>query len=209
MPKTNVYFMVYAYIRVSCDKQSVENQRFEINQYCTHSNLLIDKWIEETVSGTTPFPKRRLGRLLQKIGPDDLIITSELSRLGRNLFMIFEVLSYCIKRKCKLYSIKDNFQLQDSIETKVLAFAFGLSSEIERNLISLRTKEALARKKAEGKTLGRPKGRKTRPELHPLYGKEQQLMQLVEKGVTKTEICRILHCSRTTIYRFLLQNTQS
>lgn len=195
--------MVYAYIRVSSDKQSVENQRFEINQYCTRMNISIDKWIEETVSGTIPFPKRQLGKLLNKIRSEDLIVTSELSRLGRNLFMIFEVLSCCIKKKCRLYSIKDSFYLQDSIETKVIAFAFGLSSEIERNLISLRTREALARKRAEGITLGRPKGKKTRPELHPLYGKELLVRQLLEEGVSKTEICRICHCSRSTIYRYV------
>ncbi len=198
--------MIYAYIRVSSDKQSVENQRFEINRYCKSKNISIDKWIAETTSGTIPFSKRALGKLLVKIGSEDIIITSELSRLGRNLFMIFEVLSYCIKKKCKLYSIKDNFYLQDSIETKVLAFAFGLSSEIERNLISLRTREALARKKAEGILLGRPKGKKNKPELHPLYGKEQQIKQMLKEGVSKTEISKILHCSRSTIYRYIQEH---
>lgn len=209
MTKNNANFMIYAYIRVSSDKQSVENQRFEIQQYCDHFGLSIDKWIEETVSGTIPFHKRSLGKLLHKINQDDLIIISELSRLGRNLFMIFEVLSFCVKSKCKLYSIKDNFKLQDSIETKVLAFAFGLSSEIERNLISLRTREALARKKAEGKLLGRPRGSKPRPELHPLYGKEKYVQQMLESGVPKTKICRILHCSRSTIYRYLQINSSN
>lgn len=198
--------MIYAYVRVSSDKQSVENQKFEINKYCTVAHISIDKWIEETVSGTVPFPKRQLGKLLKRISPDDLIITAELSRLGRNLFMIFEVLSYCIKRKCRLYSIKDNFQLQDSIETKVLAFAFGLSSEIERNLISIRTREALARKRAEGKVLGRPKGSRTSPELHPLFGKEKLIRELIEDGVSKTKICKRVNCSRSTIYRYLKEN---
>ena len=155
--------MVYGYIRVSSDKQTVENQRFEIEQFCLKENLVIDGWIEETISGTKNYDKRELGKLLKKIQKDDIIICSELSRLGRNLFMIMEILNICMNKDCRVWTIKDNYRLGDDIQSKVLAFAFGLSAEIERNLISQRTKEALARKKAEGIILGRPKGSHSSP----------------------------------------------
>ena len=153
--------MNYGYIRVSSDKQTVENQRFEINNFAKANNITIDGWIEETISGTKNYDKRELGRLLKKVKKDDLIICAELSRLGRNLFMIMEILHICMNKECRVWTIKDNYRLGDDIQSKVLAFAFGLSAEIERDLISQRTKEALARKKAEGVVLGRPKGRKS------------------------------------------------
>ena len=141
--------MIYGYIRVSSDKQTVENQRFEINNFCVKQNIVINDWIEETISGTKNYTKRQLGNLLKKVNKDDIIICSELSRLGRNLFMIMEILNICMTKECRVWTIKDNYRLGDDIQSKVLAFAFGLSAEIERNLISQRTKEALARKKAE------------------------------------------------------------
>ena len=142
--------MNYGYIRVSSDKQTVENQRFEINNFCEREHLSIDGWIEETISGTKSYSKRELGTLLRRVRKDDLIICAELSRLGRNLFMIMEILNICMTKECKVWTIKDNYRLGEDIQSKVLAFAFGLSAEIERNLISQRTKEALARKRAEG-----------------------------------------------------------
>ena len=167
--------MIYGYIRVSSDKQTVENQRFEINKFCKRNKLVIDGWIEETISGTKAYNKRELGKLLKRVQKDDLIICAELSRLGRNLFMIMEILNICMTKECRVWTIKDNYRLGDDIQSKVLAFAFGLSAEIERNLISQRTKEALARKKAEGVTLGRPKGRKSAPERYKLHGKASKI----------------------------------
>ena len=142
--------MIYGYIRVSSDKQTVENQRFEINKFCDKQNIVINDWIEETISGTSNYTKRQLGNLLKKVNKDDIIICSELSRLGRNLFMIMEILNICMTKECRVWTIKDNYRLGEDIQSKVLAFAFGLSAEIERNRISQRTQEALAREKAEG-----------------------------------------------------------
>lgn len=151
--------MIYGYIRVSTDKQTLENQKFEIEKFCQKQNLKIEGWIEETISGTKSYNKRQLGKLLKKVKTGDYIICSELSRLGRNLFMIMEILNICMSKDCKVWTVKDNYRLGDDIQSKVLAFAFGLAAEIERNLISQRTKEALMRKKEEGIILGRPKGR--------------------------------------------------
>ena len=195
--------MTYGYIRVSSDKQTVENQRFEINNFSKRNNLVIDGWIEETISGTKSYNKRELGKLLRRIQKGDLIICAELSRLGRNLFMIMEILNICMTKECRVWTIKDNYRLGDDIQSKVLAFAFGLSAEIERNLISQRTKEALARKKAEGVVLGRPKGRKSAPEKYKLFGKENLICELLKANVSKRKIAKICKVDRNTLARFI------
>ncbi len=196
--------MIYGYIRVSSDKQTVENQRFEINNFCSREAMRIDGWIEETISGTKSYSKRELGKLLNRVRKDDLIICAELSRLGRNLFMIMEILNICMTKECRVWTIKDNYRLGEDIQSKVLAFAFGLSAEIERNLISQRTKEALARKKAEGMVLGRPKGSKNKKKK--LDGKIEMITRMLERGATKALIAKRLKVSRNTLYLFLTQH---
>ncbi len=195
--------MIYGYIRVSSDKQTVENQRFEINNFCEREKIEINGWIEETISGTKSYNKRQLGKLLNKIQKDDLIICAELSRLGRNLFMIMEILNICMTKECRVWTIKDNYRLGDDIQSKVLAFAFGLSAEIERNLISQRTKEALARKKAEGIVLGRPKGKKSSPDKYKLSGKEILIKELIKNGTSLRKIAKICKVDRNTLSRFI------
>ena len=197
--------MIYGYIRVSSDKQTVENQRYEIHRFCHTHSLHIDGWIEETISGTAAYTCRALGRLLGRVVPGDTIICSELSRLGRNLFMIMEILNLCMTKECRVWTIKDNYRLGDDIQSKVLAFAFGLSAEIERNLISQRTREALARRRAEGVVLGRPKGRRTAPEKHKLYPKRRLIAALLAEGVPKRQIARICRCDRNTLARFVAE----
>jgi DNA invertase Pin-like site-specific DNA recombinase len=193
--------MNYGYIRVSSDKQTVENQRFEISRFAELEGIVIDGWIEETISGTKNYDKRELGKLLKKVKKDDLIICAELSRLGRNLFMIMEILHICMNRECRVWTIKDGYRLGDDIQSKVLAFAFGLSAEIERNLISQRTKEALARKKSEGVVLGRPIGKKSAKVK--LSGKEEVIRELLIQGVPKTKIAEIFKVNRMTLAKFI------
>lgn len=193
--------MIYGYIRVSSDKQTIENQRFEINNFCKVHSIQIDGWIEETISGTKSYNKRALGKLLKRVRKNDLIICAELSRLGRNLFMIMEILNICMTKECRVWTIKDNYRLGDDIPSKVLAFAFGLSAEIERSLISQRTKEALARKRAEGVKLGRPKGSKnSKLKLTP---KREIILQHISNGTPKVQIAKSLKVSRSTLYYFL------
>ena len=193
--------MIYGYIRVSSDKQTVENQRFEISNFCEKNSLTIDVWVEETISGMTRVENRKLGKLLKKMKKGDVLICSELSRLGRNLLMIMGVLNECMNRDIQVWTIKDNYRLGSDINSKVLAFAFGLSAEIERNLISQRTKEALARKKAEGVVLGRPKGSKSTKTK--LSGQEKQIKELLGKKVSYSAIGRILGVHRITVSSFV------
>jgi DNA invertase Pin-like site-specific DNA recombinase len=193
--------MIYGYIRVSTDKQTVENQRFEINNFCAKQEMIVNKWIEETISGAKTVDERKLGKLLKKMKKDDVLICSELSRLGRNLLMIMGVLNECMNRDIHVWTIKDNYRLGSDINSKVLAFAFGLSAEIERNLISQRTKEALARKKAEGVILGRPKGSKS--SKTKLTGQEKRIQELIDKNVSYSAIGRILGVHRLTVSSFV------
>ena len=194
--------MTYGYIRVSTDKQTVENQRFEINNFCSREQIQIDGWIEETISGTKAYNKRALGKLLKRVEKGDMIVCAELSRLGRNLFMIMEILNICMTKECRVWTIKDNYRLGDDIQSKVLAFAFGLSAEIERNLISQRTKEALARKKAEGKKWWHTRGDRLR--LNPkCAAKHEWIVEQLANGMEKKKIARRLHISPCTLYRYL------
>lgn len=193
--------MIYGYIRVSTDKQTVENQRYEINQFCDRNVVVVDKWLEETISGSKKLEERKLGKLLKKMKKDDILICSELSRLGRNMLMIMGILNECMNRDIQVWTIKDNYRLGSDISSKVLAFAFGLSAEIERNLISQRTKEALARKKAEGVILGRPKGR--RSAKTKLTGHEKKIKELLDRKVSYSAIGRILGVHRLTVSSFV------
>lgn len=195
--------MIYGYIRVSSDKQTVENQRFEIVNFCKRNEVQIDGWIEETISGTKSYSKRELGKLLKRIKEDDLIICAEISRLGRNLFMIMEILNVCMNKGCKVWSIKDGYRLGDDIQSKVLAFAFGLSAEIERNLISQRTKEALNRKKAEGVVLGRRKGSYNKTLNKKCEYNREKIDLLLKQGYSISRIAKKLKVARGTLYRYL------
>jgi DNA invertase Pin-like site-specific DNA recombinase len=188
--------MIYGYVRVSTDKQTVENQKYEIRRFCRENNILIETWIEETISGTKEPDKRLLGLLLEQIDKNDLIICSELSRLGRNLFMIMSILSRCMTIGAKIWTIKDGYRLGNDIQSKVLAFAFGLSAEIERNLISQRTKEALARSKEEGRILGRRPGKALKVKLTK---HEAEIERLLINGWTKADIAQHLGVGRETL----------
>lgn len=193
--------MIYGYIRVSSDKQTTENQHFEITNYSKAKKLLIDEWIEETISATKKLSDRKLGKLLEKMQKGDILIVTELSRLGRNLMQIMSILHTCMEKDIRVFTIKENYELGNNINSKVLAFAFGLSAEIERNLISQRTKEALARKRAEGVILGRPKGSKSK--VKKLTGKETEIKNLLDKKISKSAIARILGVHRLTVAEFV------
>jgi len=193
--------MVYGYVRVSTDRQTVDNQRFEIERFCSKNSIAIDQWIEETISGTQLPEKRLLGSLLDKAKTGDLIVCSELSRLGRNMLMIMSILNNLMINGVKIWTIKDNYQLGDSIQSKILAFAFGLAAEIERELISQRTKEALARKRSEGIALGRPTGSKSG--LLKLSGHEAEIQSLLDGNASKSAIARKFGVCRQTLISFL------
>ena len=191
--------MYLGYVRVSTGKQTVENQMFAIEDFCAHQNppIHIDDWIIETASGMKHFDKRKLGKKLQSVTSDDTIISTEITRLGRSLLMIFSIMAYCLGKGCGIWTIKEGWRLGDNLTSKVLAFAFGLAAEIERALISERTRDALARKRAEGIQLGRPKGA-----LGKHTGKENVIQTLLDLGNSYASIARALKVDRSTLVRF-------
>lgn len=195
--------MIYGYLRVSTDKQSLENQKFEINRYCKRENISVDRWVTETISGTKNFEERKLGKMIKRLNKDDVLVCSEISRLGRNLFQIMMILNICMQKGIQVWTIKDNYRLGMDIQSKVLAFAFGLLAEIERDLISQRTKEALARLKAEGKKLGREKGSLNRK--HKLDGKQEEIKRMLSQKISQNKIAKLFGVSRLTMNKYVRQ----
>lgn len=193
--------MIYGYIRVSSDKQTTKNQEFEIGKFAAEKGIEIDEWIEETISAIKKLEIRKFGQLMNRLKEGDIIIATELSRLGRNLMQIMSILHFCMNNGVKIFTTKEHYELGDNINSKVLAFAFGLSAEIERNLISQRTKEALARVRAEGKRLGRPIG--SFSQRTKLTGKENQIKKMLSMNISKNKLSRIFGVHRLTMYSFI------
>ena len=196
--------MIYAYIRVSTATQTTANQRHEIERFATIRSLPVSQWIEETISATRRLDERLLNKLLKNLKPTDVLIVSEISRLGRNLMQIMSILNLCMERNITVYAVKEGYELGDNIHSKVLAFAFGLAAEIERSLISQRTKESLDRLKAEGRTLGRPIGSKKR---NPILAKHDGYIRKRLAAVAKQiDIARSLKVHRHTVMEWVRQN---
>lgn len=193
--------MIYAYIRVSSDKQTTENQRFEILKFADEKKLSINHWLEETVSSTKKLKDRKLHSLIEKLSSKDSLILSELSRLGRSIMEVMSILNLLMEKGVKVFTTKERYELGNNINSKVLAFAFSLSAEIERNMISQRTKDALARKRSEGKALGRPKG--TLSKKTKLTGKENTIKELLSKNISVSSIARILGVNRLTLSSYI------
>ncbi len=201
--------MNYAYIRVSTDKQTTENQKFEILKFADEKNLKVGSWLEETVSGTKRISDRKLGELIERLSKGDKLIVTELSRLGRSLLEVMSILHTLMEKNVQVYTTKERYELGNNISSKVLAFAFSLSAEIERSMISSRTREALARKKSEGAKLGRPKGSLSKQTK--LTGRQEDIRELLKSRVSDSAIARILKVNRVTLTKFVnsrrLRNT--
>lgn len=191
--------MIYGYVRVSTEQQHLENQTHEIQNFANNNGIQIAKWVEETISSRKPLNERKLGKLLKKLKKNDILIATELSRLGRNLLEVMGILQNCLEKECQIWTLKENYRLGADIQSKVLAFAFSLASEIERQLISDRTKESLKRVKSEGKHIGRPRGSTYRK----LAKKHNKIVELLEKKVSKAEIARLLGVDWNTLHRYI------
>ena len=194
---------IYGYIRVSTDHQNCVNQRHEIDLFCKVHNLVIDEWIEEIISSRIALKDRKLSKLLKKIKTGDILITTEISRLGRSILEVMGILQGCLEKNCQVWTIKENYKLGSDIQSKVLAFTFSLAGEIERQLISQRTKQSLTRLKDEGKHLGRPYGFKYRK----LYRRHATVKLLIDKGISKYQIAKLLNCSWVTVHRYVRETS--
>jgi len=198
--------MIYAYLRVSTHQQTVDNQMEEINSFAEKRNWKINHYVKESVSGTELSRNRKLGKLLRKLKSGDTLIVSEISRLSRRMTETMAILGKLLEKHVSLYSIKENYAFEDNVNSKVLCFAFGLAAEIERNLISMRTKEALAVRKKNGVRLGRPLGsgkiaRLTTADANVLYS-------LIDNGEDKRTICKRFKISSSTYYKIRKEREQ-
>lgn len=192
--------MIAAYLRVSTEKQNPDNQKEEILRYAKSRRISVDLWVTETVSGKKNEKERKLGSLLRRLKPGDTLIVTEISRLSRTLTDIMEIMGKCLKKKIRLYTTKEGYSFDDSINSKVLCFAFGLVAEIERNLISMRTKEALAVRKANGVQLGRRKGSCTK--LRILQDNHTEILSMLKNGHTIASVCKHFCLSRETFNKY-------
>lgn len=193
----------YAYYRVSTDEQDYNNQKQGVLKLAENMNLVIEaEVVDNGKSGSLPPEKRQLGQLLGAIKQGDIIIAAELSRLSRKLFDMFQIAKYLNDKGVKLYTVKDNYNLDGSIQGQILLFAFGLAAQIERDMISQRTKEALARKKQEGVKIGRPRTLKYRKlDVYADY-----IKQSIQNKIPLSAICRKVGCDWSTLQRWSKEN---
>jgi DNA invertase Pin-like site-specific DNA recombinase len=194
--------LVWGYIRVSTDRQNTENQKLVILEYANKKSLTIDNFIEVKMSSKRSTKERKIDELLDQIQEGDFLIVAELSRLGRSVGQIAILMDQLIKRKVRVVCLKENINLngKTNIQSKVMITMFSLFAEIERDLISERTKEGLARARAQGKLLGRPKGTLGKSKLD---GKEQEIKNYLAKKVNKANIARIYGVSWPTLDNFI------
>jgi DNA invertase Pin-like site-specific DNA recombinase len=193
----------YAYLRVSTDQQDVDNQRHGILEYCNKHGINNLSFIEDTVSGRKKWRERKLGDLISStMKKDDVLIVSEISRLARSTLQVLEILEETAEADKVIHVVKQNlvFQGEGDMSSRILATVLGMVAQIEREFISIRTKEALAVRKAQGMELGRPKGKAKHVKLDD---KEDEIRNLIEKGVSKRAIAKIVDCAPSTLYDFL------
>lgn len=197
--------VIYAYLRVSTNQQDVENQRHGILEYANQKSLGQLKFVSDSVSGQKRWRDRELGKLLTKIaGSGDMIIFAEISRMARSTLQVLEILECCMQRGLSVHIAKQRMVLDDSMPSRITATVLGLAAEIERELISLRTTEALAKRKAAGQTLGRPPGRQSAK--LKLDAREQEIRMYLAKGISKRSIAKLVDCAPSTLYYWLKRN---
>lgn len=192
---------IIGYIRVSSNKQTCEHQFFEINKFSRQNHIKVERWIQEKISSREPLSKRRLWLLLNGLQDGDILIAAEISRLGRSVLEIMKILEFCMNKNCQVWTIKESYRLGNDIQSKVMAFAFGLSAEIERNLISQRTKASLDSIRATGKRLGRPMA--TRSRKLSLARNTKLVKDLLDMGVSKYQISKIMGVYPATVSQFV------
>ena len=194
--------VAYAYLRVSTDHQDLDNQRHGIFEYANARALGPLKFVADSVSGRVKWQERAVGKLLTETAQaGDVVIFAEISRMARSTLQVLEMLECCMRRGIGVHVAKQQLVLDHSMQSRIAATVLGLAAEIEREFISLRTTEALAKRKAEGKPLGRPKGRLSAN--LKLDAKEAEIRQYLAKGISKRSIAKLVDCSPSTLYDWL------
>lgn len=193
----------FAYLRVSRDTQDVANQKFGILDYCNGKGISPITLVEDTESRKKPWRERGIGQILKDAIEGDVILASEISRLGGSPLQVLEILEEAARKKTSVHIVKSNIVMDGSLQSAIIATVLGLAAQIEREFISVRTKEALARRRAEGVKLGRPRGEA--PNLK-LDSQRDVILDYLRKNVSRRSIARILECSPSTLYSWLKRN---
>jgi DNA invertase Pin-like site-specific DNA recombinase len=195
----------YAYLRVSTNKQDVDNQRHGLLEYANHHHLVPLAFREDTVSGKVRWQERGIGKvLLQEAKKGDVVLAAEISRLARSTLQVLEIMEKAAEKGVSVHIVKNRMVMDSSIQSRITATVLGLAAEIEREFISARTVEALARRKAEGLPLGRPKGAKAKKVK--LDEHRDLIIDYLKKGVSKASLARIIGCSPSTLYEWIYRN---
>lgn len=190
----------FAYLRVSTDKQDVKNQKLGVLDYCNAQNINPIKFIEDTTSGKTPWKARAIGNILETAEPGDVIVVSEVSRLGRSILQVLEILEIAAQKEISVHIAKSRMVMDGSMQSTITATILGLVAQIEREFISSRTKEALQKKKHDGAVLGRPKGQSDTLKLDSM---KDEILGYLKKGINKRAIAKLIECSPSTLYEWL------
>jgi DNA invertase Pin-like site-specific DNA recombinase len=193
---------IFGYVRVSTEEQNVKNQRHEILEYANRNHLHVSDWREFEISSTKSKTERGINELMSKLMPGDILIVSELSRLGRNTFEVLEIINQLIAKQVGFISIKQNLNITDKLDmtSKVTVTLFSLFSELERDLISERTRQALQARKAQGIKLGKPKGTIQKSVLDE---HKERIIELLGYGVSKSAIARVVGTSRVNLFEYV------
>ncbi|MFK7826247.1 MAG: recombinase family protein [Oligoflexales bacterium] len=193
---------IVAYIRVSTIDQDLAKNRADILELANQKRLGHVDFIEEVVSGKISWKKRKIATVLEQLKKEDAIIVSELSRLGRSMLECMEILSIATQKQISIYAVKGNWTLDSSLQSKIIAVAFSMAAEIERELISSRTKEALRARKVAGKKLGRPKG----PGKSKLDKYYLEIESLILNGSSQVFIARKFNVTQPCLRSFLIKH---
>ena len=188
-----------AYLQVSTLDQDIEKNKADILHFANHHDLGKVHFVEEVASGRMPWRARRIAQVLEELQSGDAILVAELSRLGRSMLECMEILALATRNGIRVYAVKGNWQLDQSIQSKIIALAFSMAAEIERDLISQRTKEALRFKKEQGLTLGRPKG----PGKSKLDAFRPEIESLLANGSTQKFIAQRYHTTEANLHNWL------
>ena len=194
--------VIIAYLRVSSSKQDAASQRLAVLDFAQREGLHIDEFMQVEISTRKSAQKKELDSIISKLQEGDLLLVSELSRIGRSIANIIMTIDSLIKQGIQFTAIKENIRITGTqdMQSKMLVAMFGLLAELERDLISQRTKEGLKNARAKGKQIGRPKGTKGKSKLD---GKEGEIADYLDKGVTRANIARILGVTRPTLNSFI------
>ena len=190
----------FAYLRVSTDHQDAKNQKLGVLEYCNSHNITPLKFVEDTISGKTPWRERAIGSILTKAMTGDVIIVAEVSRLGRSTLQVLEILEMAAEKNLSVHIAKNRMIMDGSMQATITATILGLAAQIEREFISARTKEALSKRKSDGIKLGRPKGK---AEFLKLDAFHDEISGYLKKGINKRSISKLIECSPSTLYKWL------